>query len=371
MKIGLPRELRQDEYRVGLVPAGVKALTDEGHDVLVEKDAGAGSGFSDNEYLAAGARIAAGADEVWGFAEMVVKVKEPMEPEYGRLKPGLLLFTYLHLAPDPKQTEELLARRVTAIAYETITGKQGGLPLLTPMSKVAGRIAVQVGANLLMKPNGGRGILLGGVPGVDPGDVVILGGGVVGLNATKVAIGLGARVTILDTSPERLAHLDDVFGSRVVTLASNPYTVGRVAPTADLLVGAILIPGGATPKIVTREMLRSMKKGSVFVDVAVDQGGCSETAHPTTHTNPTYEAEGVIHYCVDNIAGAVPRTSTFALTNVTLPYAVRIARYGLAEAIRKDPGLRDGVNTHDGVLTCGPVATAQGKPCRPLAEVLR
>jgi len=370
MKVGLPKEIKDNEYRVGLVPSGVKALTTEGHSVLVEKDAGTGSGFSDNEYLAAGAQISGSADEVWGASDMVVKVKEPIAPEYGRLRPGLLLFTYLHLAPDPKQTDALLSMKTIGIAYETIVGKNGGLPLLTPMSEVAGRMSVQVGTTYLMKPNGGRGILLGGVPGVAPGEVVIVGGGVVGLNAAKVAVGLGARVTILETSAERMAYLDDIFGTRVVTLASNPYTLADGVAYADVLVGAVLIPGATAPKLVTREMIRTMKKGSVVVDVAVDQGGCFETTKATTHSNPVYDVDGVTHYCVANMPGAVPRTSTLALTNVTLPYALKIARYGLKEAVRRDPGLKEGINTWDGTLTCQPVAVAQGKAYTPIDSAI-
>jgi alanine dehydrogenase len=370
MKIGLPKEIKDNEYRVGLVPSGVKALTSEGHSVLVETNAGSGSGFSDNEYLAAGAQISRSADEVWAAADMVVKVKEPIAPEYARLKPGLLLFTYLHLAPDPKQTEALLSKKTIGIAYETIVGKHGGLPLLTPMSEVAGRMSVQVGTTYLMKPNGGRGILLGGVPGVAPGEVVIVGGGVVGLNAAKVAVGLGARVTILETSGERMAYLDDIFGSRVVTLASNPYTLAEGVAEADVLVGAVLIPGAAAPKLVSRDMIRTMKKGSVVVDVAVDQGGCFETTKATTHSKPVYDVDGVTHYCVANMPGAVPRTSTLALTNVTLPYALKIARLGLGEAIRRDRGLKEGINTYEGALTCQPVAAAQGKEYTPLDQLL-
>ncbi len=370
MKIGLPKEIKDNEYRVGLVPAGVKALTSQGHDVYVETAAGAGSGFSDAEYQSAGARILPTADDVWGVADMVVKVKEPIEPEYKRLKDGLLLFTYLHLAPDVKQTDALLAKKVTGVAYETIVGRHGGLPLLTPMSEVAGRMSVQVGATYLMKPNGGRGILLGGVPGVAPGEVLIIGGGVVGLNAAKVAVGLGARVTILETSAERMAYLDDIFGSRVVCLASNPYTLAEGVAQADVLVGAVLIPGAAAPKLVTRDMIKTMKKGSVVVDVAVDQGGCFETTKATTHSNPVFDVDGVVHYCVANMPGAVPRTSTLALTNVTLPYALKLAKLGLREAVKADSGLKEGVNTHAGHLTCQPVAVAQGKPYLSVDEAL-
>lgn len=366
MKVGLPKEIKDNEYRVGLVPAGVKALTSAGHDVLVETMAGAGSGFSDDEYRAAGARIGANADEVWAWAEMIVKVKEPIAPEYPRLKDGLLLFTYLHLAPDPKQTDALVKSKTTGVAYETIVGRTGGLPLLTPMSEVAGRMSVQVGTTYLMKPNGGRGILLGGVPGVAPGEVVIVGGGVVGLNAAKVAVGLGARVTILETSAERMAYLDDIFGSRLVTLASNPYTLAESVMMADVLVGAVLIPGAAAPKLVTRDMIKTMRKGSVVVDVAVDQGGCFETTKATTHSNPVYDVDGVTHYCVANMPGAVPRTSTLALTNVTLPYALKLAGLGFKEAIARDKGLKEGVNTYAGAITCAPVAAAQNKEYVPL-----
>ncbi len=370
MKIGLPKEIKDNEYRVGLVPAGVKALTSEGHDVLVETGAGAGSSFTDDEYRTAGARIGKDAGEVWGFAEMIVKVKEPIAPEYPRLKDGLLLFTYLHLAPDAKQTDALVAKKVTGVAYETIVGPGGGLPLLTPMSEVAGRMSVQVGAAWLMKPNGGRGILLGGVPGVAPGEVVIIGGGVVGLNAAKMAVGLGARVIIIEKSAERMAYLDDIFGSRVVTLASNPYTLAENVALADVLVGAVLIPGAAAPKLVSKDMIKTMKKGSVVVDVAVDQGGCFETTKATTHSNPVYDVDGVLHYCVANMPGAVPRTSTLALTNVTLPYAVQLARHGFKKAIARDAGLKEGVNTFAGHITCEPVATAQKKTYTPLDTLL-
>lgn len=370
MKIGLPKEIKDNEYRVGLVPAGVKSLTADGHEVLVETAAGGGSGFSDAEYIAAGAKISQSADEVWGWAEMIVKVKEPIAPEYPRLKEGLVLFTYLHLAPDVKQTDALLSSKTIGVAYETIVGRHGGLPLLTPMSEVAGRMSTQVGANYLMKPNGGRGILLGGVPGVAPGEVVIIGGGVVGLNAAKMAVGLGARVTILETSAERMAYLDDVFGSRVVTLASNPYTVSEGVAMADVLIGGVLIPGAAAPKLVTRDMIKTMKKGAVVVDVAVDQGGCFETTHATTHSNPVYDVDGVTHYCVANMPGAVPRTSTLALTNVTLPYAKRLARLGVVEAVKQDKGLAEGVNTYLGKLTCEPVAVAQDKVYTSLDSLL-
>ena len=370
MKIGLPREIKDSEFRVGLVPSGVRALVAEGHTVLVETLAGVGAGFSDNEYLAAGAQIVGTADEAWGAADLVVKVKEPVEAEYARLREGLLLFTYLHLAPDAKLTDALLAARTTGIAYETITGEKEGLPLLTPMSEVAGRMSVQVGATYLMRPNGGRGILLGGVPGVAPGEVVIVGGGVVGINAAKVAVGLGARVTILETSAKRMAYLDDVFGGRVTTLASNPYTLEDGVEHADVLIGAVLIPGGTAPKLVTRAMIGTMRKGTVAVDVAVDQGGCFATTRPTTHSDPVYEVDGVTHYCVANMPGAVPRTSTLSLTNATLPYVVKLARWGLVEAIRRVPGLKAGVNTHAGALTCEPVAAAQGKELAPLDALL-
>lgn len=362
MIVGLPKEIKDNEYRVGLTPAGVRALTDAGHQVIVERTAGDGSGFEDALYQKAGAQIIDSADDVWAKAEMIVKVKEPIEPEYPRMREGQLLFTYLHLAPDKKLTEQLLKRKVTGIAYETITDRRGGLPLLTPMSEVAGRMAIQVGAHFLEKMAGGRGILLGGVPGVPAAKVVIIGGGVVGTNAAKIAVGMGANVTIIDNNLDRLRELDDIFLTKISTLASSAYMIHDSISTADLIVGAVLVPGASAPKLVTRNMLKDVPNGAVIVDVAVDQGGCIETTHPTTHSDPTYYVEGVLHYSVANMPGAVPRTSTFALTNATLPYAVKLANKGFFEAIRSDPGLKEGVNTYAGHCTYEAVAAAQGIP---------
>ncbi len=370
MIVGLPKEIKDNEYRVGLTPAGVRALTDAGHKVVVERSAGEGSGFEDALYERAGATMLDSPDEVWAEGEMVVKVKEPIAPEYPRMREGQLLFTYLHLAPDPKQTEALLKNKVTGIAYETITDRKGTLPLLTPMSEVAGRMAIQVGATYLEKMNGGRGILLGGVPGVPAAHVVIIGGGVVGTNAAKIAVGMGAKVTIIDNNLDRLRELDDIFLSKVSTLASSAYMIHDAISQADLIVGAVLVPGAAAPKLVTKSMLKDVPNGAVIVDVAVDQGGCIETTHPTTHSNPTYYVEGVLHYCVANMPGAVPRTSTFALTNATLPYALKLANKGFIDAIASDPGLKEGVNTYAGHLTYEAVALAQGIPYTPLDEML-
>jgi alanine dehydrogenase len=360
MIIGVPKEIKDNEYRVGMTPAGVKTLSDAGHTILIEKSAGEGSGIHDEEYKGASGQIVGGADEVWERAEMIVKVKEPVGPEYERMREGQLLFTYLHLAPDPTLTQVMLRRKVTGVAYETITNAEGHLPLLTPMSEVAGRMAVQVGAHYLQKPEGGRGVLMGGVPGVLPAKVVIIGGGVVGVNAIKMAVGLGANVVVLDKNLERLRYLDDIFRSEIKTLVSNPYTVQDACANADLVIGGVLIPGASAPRLVTRDMLKTMHRGAVIVDVAVDQGGCIETTKPTTHSNPTFYVDEVLHYCVANMPGAVPRTSTFALTNATLPYAVRLANKGLKDAITKDEHLRNGVNTYQGHLTNEPVAESQG-----------
>ena len=360
MIVGLPKEIKDNEYRVGLTPAGVRALTDASHQVIVEKSAGNGSGFEDGLYEKAGAQIIESADDVWARADMIVKVKEPIAPEYPRMREDQLLFTYLHLAPDRTLTDELLKRKVTGIAYETITDRRGGLPLLTPMSEVAGRMAIQVGAHYLEKMAGGRGILLGGVPGVPAARVVIIGGGVVGTNAAKIAVGMGAYVTIIDNNLDRLRELDDIFLSKISTLASSAYMIHDAISSADLIVGAVLVPGAAAPMLVTRGMLKDVPNGAVIVDVAVDQGGCIETTHPTTHSDPTYYVEGVLHYCVANMPGAVPRTSTFALTNATLPYALKLANKGFFEAIRNDPGLKEGVNTYAGHCTYKAVADAQG-----------
>lgn len=360
MIVGLPKEIKDNEYRVGLTPAGVRALTDAGHQVIVEKDAGDGSGFGDALYQKAGAQIIDSADDIWARAEMIIKVKEPIEPEYPHMREGQLLFTYLHLAPDRELTKQLLKRKITGIAYETITDRKGGLPLLTPMSEVAGRMAIQVGAHYLEKMAGGRGILLGGVPGVPAARVVIIGGGVVGTNAAKIAVGMAAHVTIIDNNLDRLRELDDIFLSKISTLASSAYMIHDAISNADLIVGAVLVPGAAAPRLVTRSMLKDVPNGAVIVDVAVDQGGCIETTHPTTHSNPTYYVEGVLHYCVANMPGAVPRTSTFALTNATLPYALKLANQGFFEAIRSDAGLKAGVNTYAGHCTYQAVAEAQG-----------
>ena len=370
MIVGLPKEIKDNEYRVGLTPAGVRALTDAGHKVVVERSAGEGSGFENDLYERAGATILDSPDDVWAEGEMIVKVKEPIAPEYPRMREGQLLFTYLHLAPDPQQTEALLKNKVTGIAYETITDRKGTLPLLTPMSEVAGRMAIQVGATYLEKMNGGRGILLGGVPGVPAAHVVIIGGGVVGTNAAKIAVGMGARVTIIDNNLDRLRELDDIFLSKVSTLASSAYMIHDAISQADLIVGAVLVPGAAAPKLVTRSMLKDVPNGAVIVDVAVDQGGCIETTHPTTHSDPTYYVEGVLHYCVANMPGAVPRTSTFALTNATLPYALKLANKGFMAAISSDPGLKEGVNTYAGHLTYEAVAVAQGLEYKSLDEML-
>ena len=370
MIVGLPKEIKNNEYRVGLVPAGVKALVDAGHKVLVERAAGEGSGIADAEYERAGAGFLDTADEVWAAAEMIVKVKEPIEPEYTRMREGQILYTYLHLAPDPRLTQVLLDRGVTGVAYETITDAKGQLPLLTPMSEVAGRMSIQVGATYLERINGGRGVLLGGIPGVQPGRVVIIGGGVVGTNAAKMAVGLGAAVTIVDLNLDRLRELDDIFGSRIKTLASNAYTIHESVASADLVVGAVLIPGASAPKLVTRAMLKDMAPNSVIVDVAVDQGGCIETTHATTHSEPTYFVDGVLHYCVANMPGAVPRTSTFGLTNATLPFALQLANKGFVEAVSSNPHLAEGVNTFKGKITYEAVATSQGHEYTPLNSLL-
>jgi alanine dehydrogenase len=370
MIIGVAKEIKDQEYRVGLVPAGVKALNDEGHTVLVERGAGEGSGIADEEYISAGARLVQEADELWARSDLVIKVKEPIKPEYHRMREGQILFTYLHLAPAPILTQELLQKKVIGLAYETITDPRDHLPLLVPMSEVAGRMSIQVGAAYLEKPNGGRGVLLGGIPGVLPAKVVIIGGGVVGSNAAKVAVGMGAQVTIIDKNLDQLRYLDDIFGSRIRTLVSNAYNIWNAVENADLIIGAVLIPGASAPKLITRAMLPSMHKGAVIVDVAVDQGGCVETSHPTTHSNPTFVVDDVVHYCVANMPGAVPRTSTFALTNVTLPYVVKLANVGVKQAIKSDPGLKLGINVYKGHVTHSAVAESQGLEYTPLDELV-
>jgi len=370
MKIGLPKEIKDNEYRVGLTPAGVHALTAAGHTVYVQKSAGEGSGFADEQYVKAGGNLLDTADEIWQTGDMIVKVKEPVAPEHPRMRENQLLFTYLHLAPELELTKQMLERKVTGVAYETITDSNGRLPLLTPMSEVAGRMSVQVGATFLEKMNGGRGILLGGVPGVPAANVVIIGGGIVGTEAAKMAVGLGAKVTIIDRNLDRLRQLDDIFLSKVQTLASSPYAIEEAISHADLVIGAVLVVGAAAPKLVTREMLKLVPSGAVLVDVAVDQGGCFETTHATTHSNPTFYEEGVLHYCVANMPGAVPRTSTFALTNATLPYALDLANKGFEKAIKDDKGLQEGVNTYAGKLTYKAVADSQGLEYTPLESVL-
>ncbi|MGQ9824528.1 MAG: alanine dehydrogenase [Desulfotomaculales bacterium] len=371
MIVGLPRETKPQEHRVGLTPAGVDALVRVGHRVLVEKGAGKGSGFTDDDYRRAGARVVGEAGEVWSQADMVVKVKEPLPAEYRYFRPGLILFTYLHLAAEPALTQVLAEKQVTAIAYETVELANGSLPLLTPMSEVAGRMAVQVGAAFLEKPRGGKGILLGGVAGVPPARVVILGGGTVGTNALKRAVGMGARVTVIDRNLDRLRYLDDVFHGQIETLASNHLNIASAVREADLVIGAVLIPGARAPRLVTAEMVRGMEPGSVIVDVAVDQGGCVETVdRPTTHEDPVYTRHGVVHYAVANMPGAVPRTSTLALTNATLPYVLALAGKGWKRAVEEDPALARGVNVVAGRITNPGVAEAHGLCCCRLEEVL-
>src|SRR6202522_2181884 len=370
MIIGVPKEVKDHESRVGVTPAGAKALVEAGHKVLVEHNAGALSAMPDDEYQAAGAEIVGSAHDVWRLAEMVVKVKEPVEKEYKHFRDGLVLFTYLQLAPLNDLTAALLTSKVTGIAYETVRDRAGALPLLTPMSEVAGRMSVQVGAAYLEKERGGRGLLLGGVPGVPPTNVCVIGGGIVGTNAAKIALGMGAKVIIVDLNLNRLRELDDIFNGRVYTLASNSYNVARAVQGADLVIGGVLIPGAAAPKIVTRRMVSKMKKGAVVVDVAIDQGGCIETAKPTTHSDPSFLVDGVVHYCVKNMPAAVPNTSTLALTNATFPYVLRLAGHGAAAAIREDQGIREGVNTYAGEVTYQAVAQSQGKGWKPVMDLL-
>lgn len=371
MIVGVPKEIKTREYRVGMVPAGVHAMISAGHTVLVETNAGLGSGIPDSEYQRVGAQIVATADEVWKRAEMIVKVKEPIAPEYERIQDGQLIYTYFHLAGvDPELTRVLIKRKATAVAYETLQLEDGSLPLLKPMSEVAGKMAIQVGARALERAMGGKGILLGGVPGVRRGRVTILGGGVVGTCAAKVAVGMGAEVTILDVNMERLTYLDDVFLGRVSVLASDSETIAKSVREADLVVGAVLIPGGKAPKLVSEALIKEMTPGSVVVDVAVDQGGCIETCHPTTHDNPTYLVHDVVHYCVANMPGAVPQTSTFALTNVTRPYGLKLANLGLEEAVKGDRALARAVNTYGGHVTYEAVAKDLGHPYMPLADAL-
>ena len=371
MRICVPKEIKNNENRVALTPAGVHAFIKAGHEVFIEKDAGEGSGFTNDGYLAAGASIIDDVSLLWEKAEMIMKVKEPLESEYKYFRPNLILFTYLHLAAEPKLAKALVDCGVLAIAYETVT-VNNTLPLLTPMSEVAGRMAAQIGAQFLEKSKGGKGILLGGVPGVKRSKVTIIGAGVVGTNAAKIAIGLGADVTIIDLSLERLRQIDDIFGNEITTLMSNPYNIAQAVAESDLVIGAVLIPGAKAPKLVTTEMVQAMYPGSVIVDVAIDQGGIFETVdHITTHDNPTYVKHGVVHYAVANMPGAVPQTSTIALTNVTVPYALQIANLGAIPAILKNPDLAKGVNVALGQITFEAVADALGRRYMPLEEVLR
>ncbi|KHS46714.1 alanine dehydrogenase [Novosphingobium subterraneum] len=370
MRVGTVKEIKNHEYRVGLTPESVRELAAHGHEVWVETGAGNGIGASDADYEAAGAMIKADAKIVFDGCEMIVKVKEPQAVERAMLRKGQILYTYLHLAPDPEQTADLVKSGVTAIAYETVTGTGNTLPLLKPMSQVAGRMAIQAGATALEKAHGGRGVLLGGVPGVLPGKVVVIGGGVVGFNAAQMAVGLGADVTILDRDPDVLERLDNHFEGRARTLYSGKAALASLIADADLVIGAVLIPGAAAPKLVTRDMLSTMKPGAVLVDVAIDQGGCFETSKATTHAEPTYIVDGVVHYCVANMPGAVARTSTYALNNVTLPHALRIANMGWMAALKADPNLAEGLNVHEGKVTYQAVARELGYDFVPVGEVL-
>jgi len=360
MRIGVPKEIKNHEYRVGLIPSSVLELVHHGHEVVVQEGAGLGAGLSDADYIAAGATILATADEIFASADMIVKVKEPQADERRKLRAGQILFTYLHLAPDEAQTRDLIDSGAVCIAYETVTAANGSLPLLTPMSEVAGRLAPQVGAHSLEKAQGGRGVLLGGVPGVPAAEVVILGGGVSGTHAATIAVGMGAKVTVVDRSADALKRLATQFGTAISTVFSTRAAIEELVRRADLLIGAVLVPGAEAPKLVTRDMLKTMKPGSVIVDVAIDQGGCVETSHATTHADPTYVVDGVVHYCVANMPGAVARTSTFALNNVTLPFTLALADKGWKQALIQDPHLRDGLNVCEGKLTCEPVAEAHG-----------
>lgn len=362
MKIGVPREIKNHEYRVGMTPAAVHELCGHGHDVYVETEAGTAIGFTDDDYRKAGAQVLETAAEVFAAGDMIVKVKEPQAEERAMLRPGHTLFTYLHLAPDQAQTDDLVSSGATCIAYETVTDRYGHLPLLAPMSEVAGRMAIQAGAHCLEKAMGGRGVLLGGVPGVSPAHVAVVGGGVVGQNAVAMAMGLGARVTVLDRNMDVLRRLDELYGNRITTLFSTAQTLDQAVTESDLVVGSVLIPGASAPKLISRDMIQRMPEGSVLVDVAIDQGGCAETSKATTHQDPTYRVDGVVHYCVANMPGAVARTSTLALNNVTLPFIVALADKGPTEAMRADPHLKAGLNVADGKVTYREVAEATGHP---------
>jgi len=370
MIVGVPKEIKDNEYRVSLTPGGAYQLAKEGHRVLVEQGAGQGSGFVDSEYAEAGAEMAPQAADVWRRAEMIIKVKEPLPQEYGLLREGLLLYTYLHLAADEDLTKELLKFKVTGVAYETVELPDGSLPLLIPMSEVAGKMAVQIAAHCLEKVSGGRGKLLGGIPGVLPADVVILGGGVVGTNAALVALGMGASVLIVDINADRLRYLTEVLHGNLKTLVSSPHNIAEAVRRADVVIGSVLVKGAKAPRLVTREMVSTMKPGSVIVDVAVDQGGCIETTHPTSHSQPTFLVDGVLHYCVPNIPGAVPRTSTYGLSNATLPYAVKLANKGFLQAVKENAALAKGVNTYQGHIIYKAVADAFGMEYRDLNELI-
>lgn len=369
MKIGIPREIKDNEFRVAIVPTGVRTLTAAGHEVLIEQGAGLGSSISDDDFSRAGAIITDSAAPVFQQAEMIIKVKEPQPAEYDLLQPDQILYTYLHLAPLAELTQALCQRQVNAVAYETVMLDNGYLPLLAPMSEVAGRMAVQVGAGFLEKEKGGRGILLGGVPGVEHGHVTIIGGGTVGANAARIATALGATVTVLDTNLQRLAELDDLFSGRLNTLISNLHNIEEELKICDLLIGAVLIPGAQAPRLISRQMLELMKPGSVIVDVAIDQGGCLETSRPTSHSQPTFTEKDIIHYCVTNMPGAVPRTSTFALTNATMPYALAIADKGLIKAANEDQALARGINIHNGIICNKEVAQAQNRDWQAFTEI--
>jgi alanine dehydrogenase len=370
VKVGIPREIKNNEFRVAITPAGVVELRRHGHDVLVERSAGVGSSISDDEYVRAGATMVATPDEVWGAAELILKVKEPIAVEYPRMRPGQVVFTYLHLAADRALADALIERRVTAIAYETVELPDHTLPLLAPMSEVAGRLAPQVGAHALMRANGGRGVLIGGVSGVYAAKVVVIGAGVAGQNAAAIALGMQAEVLLLDTNIARLRQMDAIYQGHMQTIASNAFEIERACVDADLVIGAVLVPGAKAPKVVSNELVSRMKPGSVLVDIAIDQGGCFEDSRPTTHAAPTFTVHDSVFYCVANMPGAVPHTSTFALTNVTLPYAVALADKGWRTALRDNPALAHGLNVHDGHFTHGAVAAAFDQPCVGLDEVL-
>jgi alanine dehydrogenase len=370
MKVGIPREIKNHEYRVAITPAGVHELVRNGHQVFVEHDAGTGSAIADEDYVAAGARILDSADDVWAEGDLLLKVKEPVAAEYERIRDGQVLFTYLHLAADKDCTDALVKARATGIAYETVQLADGSLPLLAPMSEVAGRLATQVGAYYLMRPAGGRGVLPGGVPGVHAANVVVIGAGVSGMNAAQIALGMGAHVQLLDKNVARLRQADAIYGGRIQTVTSNAYAVERAVLAADLVIGAVLVPGAKAPKVVTNELVSRMKPGSVLVDISIDQGGCFEDSRPTTHADPVYRVHNSTFYCVANMPGSVPNTSTYALTNVTLPYAVELANRGWQDALRADQALARGLNTHAGAVICAPVADAHGYVPAKLADVL-